>query len=228
MQPTYTAPNSGKIAFRYGLIFGLIQAVVAIAILLLNTFVNTTSDKVGIAFLLAAVNFLLSLAAYFVAGILSSKQTGKVSTGTLAGMWTGIIYGVVNLVVALVVFFQVSLPRLMQAAQNSNSPVYTNNPDAFRVGLMIGGVGIPVLGALIAVGLGAGLGALGGLIGKNTSKVQPEPAYPAYPSAYPPYPGQPGSYPPPSAPGQPYPGQPVQYPPTINADQSGFPPYREQ
>ena len=107
MQPTYTSPSSGKIAFRYGLIFGLIQVAIAASILLINTFVNTVA---GLAFILAGVNFLLSLAAYFVAGILASKQTGKVSTGTIAGLWAGTIYGVVNIVISLVIFFQISLP----------------------------------------------------------------------------------------------------------------------
>ncbi len=227
MQPMYIPPKSGKVAFQRGLIFGLIQVVVASSILLINTFVNTTADKAGIALILSGVNALLSLAAYFVAGILASKQTGKVSTGTFAGMWTGAIYGAINFVVSLVIFFQVSLPRLLDSL--SNSTAVSTNPDAFRMGAIIGGVGVEIFGTLFAIGLGAGLGALGGLIGKNASKVQPVPAVPAYPGyPYQPYPGQPVPFAPYLAPAQPYPAQPAPYPQPANAEQPGSHPYMEQ
>ncbi|MFL5627909.1 MAG: hypothetical protein ACJ788_20200, partial [Ktedonobacteraceae bacterium] len=85
MQQGYTPQNAGKIAFQWGLIFGLILGLINAGILLINTFVNSSSGGVGLALLFSAVGFLLGLAAYFVAGILASNKTGKVSTGTFAG-----------------------------------------------------------------------------------------------------------------------------------------------
>ncbi|MGH2510471.1 MAG: hypothetical protein ACRDHZ_24105 [Ktedonobacteraceae bacterium] len=205
MQSMYTPPKAGKIALRYGLIFGLIQAIVASSILLANTFVNTTPDQIGISLLLVGVSFLVGLAAYFVAGIFAAKQTSKVSTGTFAGMWTGAVYGIIDFIVALALFFQVNLPKLLNTI--GTSPAASASPDAFKTGTIIGGVGGAIFGILFAIGLGAGLGALGGLIGKSTSKVQPIPATLAHPA----YPGQPipfTLYPQPTYAEQPYMEQP--------------------
>ncbi|HLG64520.1 MAG TPA: hypothetical protein VKY19_21460 [Ktedonosporobacter sp.] len=208
MQPAYSQPNSRNIAFQQGLIAGLILAAIASTVLLINTFVNVTNT--GTALLLTLLVFLLGLAAYFVAGILAAKKTGKVSTGTLAGLWTGGIYGVIGFVVSMVLFFSVNLPRLMANFNNLPSSTSTS-ADAFRAGATIGGVAFAIFGIAFAIGLGAGLGALGGLIGKSTSKVTPLPAYPHQP-----YPAQP--YPPASAyPDQPYPNQP--YPNQPYSDQ---------
>lgn len=205
MQPVVAPPQAGKVAFQYGLIFGIIQAVIASAVLLVNDLVITSVSQVGVSLTLSIVSFLTSLAAYFVAGIFSARQTGKVSTGTFGGMWTGAIYGLIDLVVSLVLFFQIALPKVL------NSPLATNsaNPDAFRTGATIGGVGFAIFGVLFAVGLGAGLGSLGGLIGRNISNVQPVPAYPAYPVA-----PQPLPYAPPQPAGseQIYPQQPIRNP----------------
>jgi len=199
MQPTYNQPDSRKIAFQQGLIMGLILAAVALVILLINTFVNTIAANAGTALLLGVLVFFLGLVAYFVAGILASKKTGKVSTGTLAGLWTGGIYGVISFIVSLGLFFSVNLPRLMS---NINNLPSSTSPDTFRTLAIVGGVGGAIFGIAFAIGLGAGLGALGGLIGKSTSKVSPPPAYPNQP-----YPAQP--YPPASAyPNQPYPSNP--------------------
>lgn len=211
MQPAATPPNARNVAFLRGLIFGLAQTVIAAGILLLNTFVNTNA---GLALLLVVANFLLSLAAYFGAGALAASKTGRLSTGTFAGMWAGIFYGVLNFIVSLIIFLQVAFPRAL-AILNS-TPEFASNPDALRTGVIVGGVGIELLGSLLAIGLGAGVGALGGLAGRNRSPFGPVSAGPAYaPPPYPPYPGQPPAPPAPSSP-----------PP--NPDQPGDQPYMEQ
>ena len=125
MQPVYTPPNARNIAFQQGLIFGLILGLVSAVILLLNTFVISPSGNGVLALLLSFLVFLLGLAAYFVAGILASKKTGKVSTGTFAGLWTGAIYGIIGFIVSMVLFFTVNLAKILDAARPS-----TLNPDA--------------------------------------------------------------------------------------------------
>jgi hypothetical protein len=230
MQPMSIPPKAGKVAFKQGLILGLILTGVAITIQLTNTFVNNTYEARAIASSLSIASILFGLVAYFIAGILAAKQTGKVSTGTFAGMWTGSIFGIINLVVSMVVFFQITLPRLLDSTLAASSP----NPEVFKTAATIGGVGALIFGSLFAVGLGAGLGALGGLIGKKTSKIQPVVAVPVYPDyPYQPYPGQPMPYAQPMTPAQPapmpyVPPTPYEQPlaPTlpVNADQ----PYMEQ
>jgi hypothetical protein len=234
MQQVNTPPASGKIALQYGLLFGLIVTLIKVGVLATNTFVNTSSSAVGLSLILAGVDFLIGLAAFFVAGILAAKQTAKVSTGTFAGLWAGGIYGVVGFIVSMVLFFTVNLPRLQNA-----SSIYTSS-SAYQTGLVIGGVGFAIFGILLAIGFGAGLGALGGLWGKSMSlraAEPPVPAYPApgyspqsYPEPYPPQPSYPAQqYSDPYNPYQnnPYQGNPSQpYPPTQRQDPN--PPYYEQ
>lgn len=206
MQPMSTPPKTGKVAFQQGLIFGLAQAVVASSILFINAFAGV---GIGISLLLSVLSFFTGLAAYFLAGIMAAKQTGRVRTGVFAGMWTGGVYGIIGFVVSMVLFFQISLPKILDAANASGA--YATNMDAFKTGAVIGGVGAAIFGILFAIGLGAGLGALGGLIGRNISKVKPAPVMPGYPVyAGQPYAGQPMPYAPVA---QPYPGQPAPYAP---------------
>src|SRR5258708_21387746 len=101
MQPVYTPPNTRNITFQQGLIFGLILGLVSAVILLLNTFVISPSGNGVLELLLSFLVFLLGLAAYFEAGILASKKTGKVSTGTFAGLWTGTFSGIIGFIVSM-------------------------------------------------------------------------------------------------------------------------------
>ena len=202
MQPVSVTPKAGKVAFQYGLIFGIIQAVLASSILFINDL--ALRGQVGVALILTIVIFLTGLAAYFVAGILAVKQTGRLSTGTFAGMWTGAVYGVICCIISIVLFSAVLLPIL-----SANVPSTIASPDSYRTGLVIGGIGGPIFGMLFAVGVGAGLGVLGGLIGRNISKVQPVSVAPVQPyflgqPAIDPYSGQPLA--------NPYPGQPAANP----------------
>src|SRR5690349_20584368 len=106
MQAIQQPPPSGKTAFRYGLIFGLILAAVEAVIQFINALSASTSmgattssgagAQLGVALILGGIGFVLGLAAYFVAGIMAANKTGKVSTGTLAGLWTGAFYGVIG------------------------------------------------------------------------------------------------------------------------------------
>lgn len=153
MQSVSVPPRSGKVAFQQGLLFGLVQAMIDVSTLLLNVF-------------FLGVSFLTGLAASFASGILASKQTGKVSTGVFAGMWTGTISGVIGLVVRMVLLFQGNLPELIVWFVPTN----TVNAEGFVAGVTSERVISVVFGLFVAVGLGTGLGALGGLIGRSISQ----------------------------------------------------------
>lgn len=235
------APSSGKIAFQHGLIFGIslgvIEAVIqgiSTSISLANmgsTYTGGMGAQTGVSLILGIVGFLLALAAYFLVGMMASKKTGKVSTGTLAGLWTGLFYGVIGFVVGLILVFTLLLPKLSALESSTGAP--SSSYEVVRAAAITGGVIGAVFGIAIALGIGAGMGALGGLVGKSSSNVARDPAYPHYPpysappQPYPvqgqPYPEQP--YPAQPYPGQPYPGQPTPspYPPQPYADQP-YPP----
>ncbi len=193
-------PKGAKVAFRQGLFFGLVLAGINDTLYILNSVFNqtptattTNSGAVGaavlIGFAVGCLIFLLDLGAYFGAGILAARQTAKVSTGTFAGMWAGAIYGLIDFIVKVVIQFTITIPANAQALQ-STSP--ENAQSTANILGIAGIVGAFVL-VLAAVGLGAGLGSLGGLIGRNISKVKlperalvpyPGPLYGMYPPMY--------------------------------------------
>ena len=195
------APSGGKIALKYGLIFGLIQAIIATIILLLNALV--LSSNTGAALGLGVLVFLTSLAAYFVAGVMASKQTARVGTGTLSGLWTGVFYGVIECIISIALFFSITLPRLTSHYNTVGYPSGLSS-STLRAALTVGGVGGPIFGLFLAIGIGAGIGALGGLLGRSQArKNAPAPLYQEQPYPGQPYPGQPYQSQP-SYPGQPY------------------------
>jgi hypothetical protein len=174
-----TAPKSGKIAFQQGLFFGLVLAGINDAIFILNSVFNqapmatgSNSSAVGtaviISFAVGCLIFLLDIGAFFGAGILASRQTARLSTGVFAGMWAAGIYGLIDFFVKIVIQFTITIPATTQSLQGS-SP--TGAQGAAELLGVLGLVGAFLL-VLAAVGVGAGLGALGGLIGRNISKVK--------------------------------------------------------
>jgi hypothetical protein len=198
----YQPPNAGKAAFLNGLYFGL-GAVV------LNFVVLLVPDLLGLripGLLLVVLSWLIGLTAFFLAGMFAAKKTGRVGTGTLAGLWAGMFNGVLtNALYGLIVMVFLSLDNgslyhelLSSLASSSASGALLSPAQADTIvrSAMIMGLSFFVL---FDIGVGAGLGPLGGLIGRSMSKIprepsQPMPYYPPY--GPPPFPGQP-----------PYPGQ---------------------
>ncbi len=168
MQPAVSPPNSGRVIIRYSLNFGLIQAVIGVSILLLNAFVYRGA---GLALLLlSGADFFLNLVMYFGVGILASKQTGRLSTGLLASLLTGIFFEAIVFIVNLAISIFSAGPNTFQA-----SPILLE---------------FELLGSWPVIVLSVGLGALGGLIGRSKSPFRLAPAVPVYPS-YPVQPQQP-------------------------------------
>jgi hypothetical protein len=223
--------NSGNPAMREGLTFGVVLGVIFVVqrILTLTTSVSFTGFIV----------LILAIGAYVWAGIRASGETGKVSTGLLAGLWTGLFSSLIDLVGSLILaaaFIGRMRATIEAALRQAGSPLHVTTGMVILftvVGLVFGTIG--------GVLFGLGFGALGGAIGKGryqpsipyqeamyTGMQQPgyppAPGYPPQPQ-YPPQPGQPG-YPPqyPPQPGQP--GYP-QYPPQPD-QQAGYPQYPPQ
>jgi hypothetical protein len=218
--------NRQSAVMRWGLTFGLIMAALGSANdigsrLLEGSLISgeTTPEQVlptaGIALLIACGLFLVYLALFFVAGIMTARQSGSVGAASLAGLLAGGVGTLVNSVVSLIVTFV--FPTTVTSI-GGPSGLDSNTSAFYIVGFVVG----LIFGLVIWGGLGAGLGALGGLIGQNQFRAaHPELAQP-YPYAYAPYPVYPpvppmGAYPPPPPPPEAYPPPPEAYPPPTGA-----------
>ncbi|HEX6542658.1 MAG TPA: hypothetical protein VF040_12945 [Ktedonobacterales bacterium] len=219
---------------RNGLIFGAILALLGLSNTLIqvaagayhvvasNYMVNVTNS--GGTSLLGCVLFLATLALTFVAGLLTARDTGKAGSGALSGLMTGIfgsLFGSIATIVVLVVFVAPGLQA---------PPDVSMSLDQIQTLFVVVTVGVAVLGLLLDAGVGAGMGALGGLLGARSRNPNPSPLPPApYGSGYP-YPGNPGypSYPGMTAQPDPTPQQTGPYPNAPQYPQPGNPPPVQQ
>jgi hypothetical protein len=221
--------NTWSVIVRWGLTCGLIMALLGAAGtvgegLLPGSFITgpTTPGQAlsaaEIALLASCGGYLLYLALVFAAGVMTARQTGSVGSGALAGLLAGgvsaLVTGAVAVILALV-FRHTPFSLGATSARHAS--------DTFIVSV-ISALISAIAGLLIWSGLGAGLGALGALVGQRQFRAAhpelaqrrlyasaPSPGYPPLPSvgAVPP--------PPPSADPQPLrtdlPPSPGVYPP---------------
>lgn len=163
-----SAPPTGKTALQFGVIFGVSLSVLLIALILtaLSKFIPEPIFFFGIP----ALAFLL-------AGMFAAKRTGKVSTGTLAGLLSGAIMIIMLMALLFLLLLTVGHAAFVQGAMNSSvAPQYAQQ-DAL-LGLMI----IAIFFLCVMAGIGSGFGALGGLIGKKMSPLAQQ-SYVPYPPA---------------------------------------------
>jgi hypothetical protein len=210
METLSPPPSSGRVIFLEGLIFGVSLGIAHSILYFLTMFLLAPYSLSTLGLLLIV---LLWLGVFFWAGVRGAKQTGRVGIGVLAGLMTAVFAGVIAFI-ALIVYASINAPVLGQQLSDfygsRGMSVSTNTTNAIFIAYTIFGIVIWLLG----IGMGAAMGALGGLLGRSQSTVvPPPPAYSGYPSP-PPYGyGQPPMqppYPPPYPP--PYQNQPPQSP----------------
>ena len=237
VQPTQVTQPAKKVsAFRIGLLFGVILGVIQIAFIFAGQLAKDAFR--GGALLFTILSVLIALAAYFFAGFRASSQSGKVSTGLLAGMWTGII----SLLLVGIVSILLTIPQLPELTRVANQTIIDSGAqttlrytEATTLAVKIGAQFLLLLlGSAIALGVGA----IGGAAGKGRAPMSqqayqetfyqspmggyppPQPGYPQQPQGG--YPGYPPQQPPQQGGG--YPPQPGQYPP----ESGGYPPQQQQ
>ena len=218
MSPVSPAAPVRKVsAFRVGLIFGVIVAIILIAIGVVERLIPGAP---GITLGLGAVSIIVSLVAYFFAGFRASSRSGKVSTGLLAGMWTGLISSFLNAIIAVIL----AIPNLPEAARQANSILDQSGQQiSFRydeTSVLAVLIGTHIVLILLAGIVGLGVGAIGGAAGKGRAPLSqqqyqeslyqspmggypPQPGYPSYPQQQPPQQGGYPGYPPQQPPGYP-------------------------
>lgn len=219
MSPVPPARPAKKVsAFGVGLVFGIILAVILIGIGLIRHFV-TGVPLLGLA--LGIISIIVALVAYFFAGFRASSQSGKVSTGLLAGMWTGLISMALNAIVAVLL----DLSQLPQITDSVNQAIATSGSSSSSIQftdtttLVVVIIG-QIIAVLIVSAIALGVGAIGGAAGKGRAPTSgdqyqealyqssmggypPQPGYPSYPQQQPPQPGGYPGYPPQQPPGYP-------------------------
>jgi hypothetical protein len=139
--------GSAKIVWIHGVIGGVCLNIICVVANFLGP----------IGFILAIV---LTMVALLLVGLLASKQTGRVRTGTEAGLIAGLTGGgTVWVTLTLVSLMSGSIPfnRLLNGLLNAS----------VLISIAIGAA--TLVGVLLS--LGAGLGSLGGLIGKMKAKM---------------------------------------------------------
>lgn len=219
--------RQGNPAVKWGLIFGgalILVAIINFAIEYatgaLNTATSTTSlatPRLGATLAQGCVVFLIEVALYFLAGMLTARVNGRIGSAAIAGVIAGAMAGVAGAIIAVF--------TLANRASAVMPPNVNMTPEAYHSFVVTIGIIGAVFGLLIAIGIGAGIAALGGLVGRSqfaqahppqpmlesyySPVAPPPPGYPAHPQGYPP---TPGAYPPSGAPGAYPPPYPPQYP----------------
>jgi len=148
-------------ALRQGLFFGVILGIILIA---LSFFTS------GLL-----IPLILCLLAAFMAGMRASQETGKLSTGALAGLWTGLFGLFIPTVISMILLF-VNLDAVRKNAQTIADQqhlhiTYTNS--LILTNLLINFLIIIALGILFGI---AG-GAVGGNIGRRRAQLPPPEEY---------------------------------------------------
>ena len=138
-------------ALRQGLIFGIILGVILLA---LSFIIN---DLI--------ITMVVCLLAAFIAGMRASQETGRMTTGVLAGSWTGffglLIPSIISLILLLLNLDAVRNNAQVNADKQHLHVTYTNS--LIINNLLINFAIIIVLGVLFGV-IG---GAVGGSVGRR-------------------------------------------------------------
>jgi hypothetical protein len=153
---------TGKIALKYGLIFGTIMAAIVllryalnlISVYLYHQFYHFIS--LGMYSILLTVIFtLIYWGVYFCAGIFAARQARQLGAACFACLWASLCFFVVYCLSLTVTIL--STLSLLISASSWNS---------YLIGLASGFAGV----FFIQIGLGYGIGVLGGLVGKKLAR----------------------------------------------------------
>lgn len=159
---TQPVAQPGKPALLSGIIVGVVLGIIhsAITIIIAQMAVNGGSSSAMITSLQLLVP-LIWIIGFLFAGFWASKESGLISTGTLAGLFAG-IFGSIIAGFGQIIATAITANLASQATtQVSGMALFTGYTAIFSV-------------MILAIGAGAGVGAIGGLIGQSISNVRPQ------------------------------------------------------
>lgn len=145
--------RSGNFPFLLGLIFGLLYSGALVIWAFLMPLLALAPTFLLLSLMIWFPPLLVQWIFYLLTGTLAAWRTGKISTGTITSFWINLWY----LAGIIVVFF---LPR------SHALRTYGMSSQGYTTGFLL----FALISFVISVGLGAGFGTLGGLIGKALKK----------------------------------------------------------
>jgi hypothetical protein len=178
MQFTYRrqpVPSIGRAALSRGSIVGPLHGAVSAILTVL-----ALSALAGLSRALTLLSFPIACTFFLLAGLLTARKTQRVAGGTLAGIWTAFISRLFSTLLVAIFNLIYLLPKQPQSGVQVASLLRLT---PFFV--------LEFLYLCLNIVLGAGFGALGGLIGKDREQeilptVEPAIASPPPPAYVPP------------------------------------------
>ncbi|HLJ81304.1 MAG TPA: hypothetical protein VKT52_07465 [Ktedonobacterales bacterium] len=158
-------PRRGNTTLLWGLLFGIILALLVV---LDRLFVAGALRQAGlgaglISLLLSrGVLYVVGLALFFLGGLLAARRSGAVESGVFAGLLAGALAGLTNLVV--VVLADAAANRRLQRAATARHVLPTLHA---AMGTSIFSA---VVTLIVVTLVGAGVGALGGLVRRGSGR----------------------------------------------------------
>ncbi len=138
----------------YGLVLGLIQGILSL---------------LSLGSITTIIDLFLWLVGFFLVGIFAARETGKVGTGALMGLVTGLVGGLIALSVGIILLttdgsqITSAVNQAVQTAQSQGRTISTSEIQTIAtIGIVVG----LTFTVIIELGLGVGIGALGGLVGR--------------------------------------------------------------
>jgi len=144
-------PSIGKAALRCGFIVGPLHGAVSAILTVL-----ALSALAGFSGTLTLLSFPIACSFFLLAGLLAARQTQRVAGGMLAGVWTAFISRLFSTLLVAIFNLTYLLPRQPQSG--------THVAPLLRLAPFFA---LEFLYLCLNIVLGAGFGALGGLIGKG-------------------------------------------------------------
>lgn len=159
MQDHRTAHRGGAaFIWKWGAIYGIILGVIQVVV---SQFSHRT-----------ILDLLVGLIGFFLIGMFAAHQTGRVGTGALVGLVTGLIGGLIVVLFGIIQLMgnnpQIA-QALNQAAQYAQQRGRLLSPTEIRIIASVGGL---VVVEAIELSLGSSIGALGGLLGQRQARSQ--------------------------------------------------------
>ncbi len=159
--------TSGQPILINGLIYGALMLSVNLApsaLKFIGVKVSDASTSILVGSTVTIAVLLIELLLLFLSGRAASSRTGTVGAGALAGVVAAIIAGIAGAVITIAQ--TAADPGAIRDAANLVYPDGASIPSSDQDIVIVGVIGA-VIGMLFLLGLGAGMGALGGLLGRQ-------------------------------------------------------------
>ena len=141
--------------WKWGAICGVVLGVIQIIISLLP-----------LGSLKTPLDVLVWLIVFFVIGLFAARQTGKVKTGAVVGLVAGMIGGLIGRVLFGIIQIAINGQQIPQALNQVAQSRRIPSGEIHTIVVIITVI-VLIVTAAFELGLGAGIGALGGLVGRR-------------------------------------------------------------